>query len=184
MLNKKTIKKFLTFSLFIFMTFNLNAADSYFDKSEKTVVCKEPLPIFTLGENSNPSNKQVRTLCSCVWNEFPTTGWERETSEKIRTGIVIIAVRTKTSKSSDGWAFVNSYPFIGMKNWSDLIIKAIHKATHRLAISIRISSILFKFLGSVMRVLFNFLQSLFYFYNTMLCKEYSLEIGIIHHSWY
>jgi len=87
MLNKKTIKKFLTFSLFIFMSFNLNAADSYFDKSEKTVVCKEPLPIFTLGENSNPSNKQVRTLCSCIWNEFPTTGWERETSEKIRNGI-------------------------------------------------------------------------------------------------
>ena len=61
-------------------------ADSYFNKSEKAVVCKEPLPIFTLGENSNPNNKQVSKLCSCVWNEFPKGGWEQKTSEKIRNG--------------------------------------------------------------------------------------------------
>ena len=39
---------------------------------------------FTLDENSKPSNKDVKNLCSCIWNKFPTDGWEREISKKIR----------------------------------------------------------------------------------------------------
>ena len=47
----------------------------------------EKLPIFTLGENSRPTQKEVSTLCSCIWNEFPEGGWEQRTSIKIRDGI-------------------------------------------------------------------------------------------------
>ena len=51
----------------------------------ENIECKEPLPVFTLGENSNPSKKEVRKLCACIWNGF-TKDWERETSAKIRAG--------------------------------------------------------------------------------------------------
>lgn len=48
--------------------------------------CKEPLPEFTLGPTSNPSNAQVEKLCACIWSKFPEVGWEREVSAKIRRG--------------------------------------------------------------------------------------------------
>ena len=51
----------------------------------ENIKCKEPLPEFTLGENSNPSKKEVRKLCACIWSKF-TKDWERETSAKIRAG--------------------------------------------------------------------------------------------------
>ena len=79
-------KMLLLIFLLSFISLSANTADSYFNKTEEAVVCKEPLPIFTLGENSNPNNKQVSKLCSCVWNEFPKGGWEQKTSEKIRNG--------------------------------------------------------------------------------------------------
>lgn len=59
--------------------------ESFFDQKKKEVVCAEPLPIFTLGEKSNPSSQQIKTLCSCIWNTFPADGWERNTSRLIRT---------------------------------------------------------------------------------------------------
>jgi hypothetical protein len=48
--------------------------------------CKEPLPEFTLGQQSNPSNVDLARLCACIWSKFPEGGWERRTSEKIRNG--------------------------------------------------------------------------------------------------
>lgn len=66
---------------------NVNAqqvAESYFDKNKKEVVCSESLPIFTLGENSNPTPDQIKSLCSCIWTKFPTDGWERKTAQMIR----------------------------------------------------------------------------------------------------
>ena len=30
-------------------------------------VCEEPLPEFTLGANSNPSEADVKDLCGCIW---------------------------------------------------------------------------------------------------------------------
>jgi hypothetical protein len=57
---------------------------SYFDKTKKEVVCKEPLPIFTLSEKSDPTNLQVQKLCTCIWNNFPENGWEHNTSKSIR----------------------------------------------------------------------------------------------------
>lgn len=46
--------------------------------------CKEPLPVFTLGERSNPTKEQEAALCACIWGSLG--GWEREVSEKIATG--------------------------------------------------------------------------------------------------
>jgi hypothetical protein len=46
--------------------------------------CKEPLPVFTLGEHSNPTKTQEAALCACIWDNL--TGWEREVSEKIAQG--------------------------------------------------------------------------------------------------
>lgn len=46
--------------------------------------CKEPLPVFTLGEKSHPTKAQEASVCSCVWENLQ--GWERDTSEKIAQG--------------------------------------------------------------------------------------------------
>lgn len=46
--------------------------------------CKEPLPVFTLGEYSNPTKAQEEKLCACIWESL--SGWEREVSEKISQG--------------------------------------------------------------------------------------------------
>jgi hypothetical protein len=59
-------------------------ANSFFDQKKKEVVCAEPLPIFTLGEKSNPTDLQVKELCSCIWGRFPKDGWEQRTSQLIR----------------------------------------------------------------------------------------------------
>jgi hypothetical protein len=46
--------------------------------------CKEPLPIFTLGEYSQPTKAQEAALCACIWKNLG--GWQREVSEKIPRG--------------------------------------------------------------------------------------------------
>jgi len=46
--------------------------------------CKEPLPVFTLSEHSNPSKEQEATLCSCIWKNLGS--WERRASSKIAEG--------------------------------------------------------------------------------------------------
>jgi hypothetical protein len=43
--------------------------------------CTEHLPVFTLGEKSNPTKAQEAALCACIWNELGP--WERRTSEQI-----------------------------------------------------------------------------------------------------
>ncbi|GEQ96908.1 hypothetical protein JCM17844_05450 [Iodidimonas gelatinilytica] len=48
--------------------------------------CSEPLPEFTLGLESRPSDSQVAELCACIWNKLPEGGWEREVSAKIAAG--------------------------------------------------------------------------------------------------
>ncbi len=60
------------------------SAKSFFDQKNKEVICAEPLPIFTLGEMSKPSDQQVKELCSCIWNSFPKNGWEQRTSHLLR----------------------------------------------------------------------------------------------------
>jgi hypothetical protein len=48
--------------------------------------CKEPLPEFTLGRDSNPSDEQLAKLCACVWSKLPERGWERKVSAQIKNG--------------------------------------------------------------------------------------------------
>jgi hypothetical protein len=38
--------------------------------------CKEPLPDFSLGPNSNPSDAQVASLCACLWENLSPEGRE------------------------------------------------------------------------------------------------------------
>src|SRR5689334_9910575 len=40
--------------------------------------CKEPLPIFTLGKNSHPTQTQEAALCACIWGNLGE--WGREAS--------------------------------------------------------------------------------------------------------
>ena len=48
------------------------------------VQCQQPLPEFTLGADSNPSEPQVEELCACIWSRLE--GWEKETSRAISQG--------------------------------------------------------------------------------------------------
>jgi hypothetical protein len=50
------------------------------------VHCSEPLPVFTLGEKSNPTKEQQAALCACIWQNLGS--WERRTSENIGQGKV------------------------------------------------------------------------------------------------
>jgi len=43
--------------------------------------CKEPLPTFSLGPASNPTDAQVGALCACIWEKLGS--WERETAQLI-----------------------------------------------------------------------------------------------------
>lgn len=65
-------------------TGTVKAQESYFDKRQKSVICAEPLPEFTLRAESNPTQSQVKKLCTCIWKSFPENGWEHELSRKIK----------------------------------------------------------------------------------------------------
>ena len=81
------IKKNIMLSfIYCFLISTASADNSYFDKKKRMVICKEPLPEFTLAEKSNPSDLEVKKLCTCIWQQFPSNGWEQQTSIKIRQG--------------------------------------------------------------------------------------------------
>jgi hypothetical protein len=48
--------------------------------------CTEPLPAFTLGENSHPTQDQETALCSCIWGNLSQS--DRAISQSIREGRV------------------------------------------------------------------------------------------------
>lgn len=48
------------------------------------VRCREPIPEFTLGANSNPSEREVTNLCGCVWDNLK--GWEKDTARAFSQG--------------------------------------------------------------------------------------------------
>ena len=64
----------------------LGRPKSYFDQNLKMVFCKEPIPEFTLNYDSNPTDKEVANLCSCIWNKFPEGRWERDEMRRIFKG--------------------------------------------------------------------------------------------------
>jgi hypothetical protein len=73
---------------FVFLFLGCGSGDA--PPSQKTeaepyeVHCSEPLPVFTLGRNSNPTKEQERALCECIWENLGS--WEREVSKKIAQG--------------------------------------------------------------------------------------------------
>ena len=49
------------------------------------VECKNTsIPSFTLNYDSDPSEDEVETLCTCIWDTFAT--WEKETAVKLTSG--------------------------------------------------------------------------------------------------
>lgn len=48
------------------------------------VKCTEPLPEFTLGPASKPTQAQETALCACIWARLGS--WERRTSGQIARG--------------------------------------------------------------------------------------------------
>ncbi len=71
--------------LFISLTFFAwSQGQAWADAPHYEAHCKEPLPIFTLGENSQPTKAQETALCACMWQNLG--GWEREVAQKIREG--------------------------------------------------------------------------------------------------
>ena len=53
-------------------------------QSMLTFKCEQPLGPFTLGPDSNPSDAQIATLCSCIWDSLdPAT---RKLNEALNAG--------------------------------------------------------------------------------------------------
>ena len=52
----------------------------------RTFTCTEPLPEFTLGPMSDPSDQEVATLCGCIWSNLPSTAKEFATALKADDG--------------------------------------------------------------------------------------------------
>ncbi len=75
----------------VYLTIPILLAAVYVDKptdaaEPRSFACEEPLPEFTLGPESDPSESELEQLCKCIWSKFPEDGWERRTSEKIVAG--------------------------------------------------------------------------------------------------
>lgn len=70
----------------LFLLFFLSFISFSASGEPRSFTCKEPLPVFTLGPKSNPSETELAKLCGCVWSKLPSGGWEREVSAKIRRG--------------------------------------------------------------------------------------------------
>ena len=52
----------------------------------RTFTCTEPLPEFTLGPMSDPSDQEVATLCGCIWSNLPSEAKEFATALKADDG--------------------------------------------------------------------------------------------------
>ncbi len=75
----------MTRRLSVFVMLLLGISSTCFS-APVVIQCPEPLPEFTLRENSRPSKTQVEQLCNCIWNQFPANGWEREAAMAMRKG--------------------------------------------------------------------------------------------------
>jgi len=81
-----SITKSLNTILIVFIALRLLSNGAMAEPKYRSFQCKQPLPEFTLAEDSDPTPAQLETLCSCMWNSFPENGWERKTAEKISRG--------------------------------------------------------------------------------------------------
>lgn len=66
-------------------------------------LCDEPIPVFTLNETSNPTDAQLKDLCSCVYGRFDVK--ERQTSQAIseerKSGVTEQDIQQFISKFSE-----------------------------------------------------------------------------------
>jgi hypothetical protein len=67
---------FLTRAIYLWLFAQVSVAGNPF-----VVVCREPIPEFTLGLHSNPSEAEVHQLCACVWEKLK--GWEKDTARAL-----------------------------------------------------------------------------------------------------
>ena len=83
---RRSVRLGIGISAFVLGVAHIHATESHFDLNSRSVICKESLPVFTLGRNSRPGDDQVKKLCSCIWAEFPEDGADRRTSASLRSG--------------------------------------------------------------------------------------------------
>ena len=51
----------------------------------RSFICQEqPLPEFTLGETSNPTDEQLARLCLCIWDRLGS--WEKRVATSLSKG--------------------------------------------------------------------------------------------------
>jgi len=62
----------------------LPAALCFADSPHYVAHCNEPLPEFTLGQTSHPTQDQGSALCACIWNYLNQP--DRIISQNIREG--------------------------------------------------------------------------------------------------
>jgi len=46
--------------------------------------CEQPLPEFTLGETSNPTDEELARLCQCIWDRLGS--WEKRVATALSKG--------------------------------------------------------------------------------------------------
>jgi len=67
---------FLTRAVYLWLFAQVSVAGNPF-----VVVCREPIPEFTLGSHSKPSEAEVQRLCACIWANLKS--WEKDTARAI-----------------------------------------------------------------------------------------------------
>lgn len=67
---------FLTRAVYLWLFAQLSVVGDPF-----VVVCSQPIPEFTLGSHSKPSDAEVQRLCACIWENLK--GWEKDTAQAI-----------------------------------------------------------------------------------------------------
>lgn len=66
-----------------------SASEESFETPEalnRSFACAEPLPEFTLGPMSDPSDQEVTDLCACIWDNLPSDAKETATQLTSESG--------------------------------------------------------------------------------------------------
>lgn len=74
--------KFLAFGLMLFVAACGSKTPPESEPLRLTFTCEVPLPDFTLGEYSNPTDAQLTELCDCIWKGMAP--WAKEAAKTMR----------------------------------------------------------------------------------------------------
>ena len=83
-MNSKLILALLIFTMVYGCSDNRDQKSAAVTQEPLVVNCSEPLPEFTLGKQSQPSENELKKLCFCVWGELGR--WEKKVSQAISEG--------------------------------------------------------------------------------------------------